>query len=154
MKLYEGMFIVDSSAAERDWAGVVGELEGIIKRHGGEVVDLRKWDDRRLAYEINRIRRGMYVLVHFNAPPLAMQEMRRDFNLSEKIVRQLVTIDEDGVPKGEERPGITSTAIADFGDRDEREGGDRGDRRGPRRFRERGEEAVPEGIGTEGEGVA
>lgn len=149
MKLYEGMFLIESGLAERDWNGVVAEFETIIKRHGGEIVDLRKWDDRRLAYEINRVRRAQYVLVHFNLPPLAMQAMRRDIVLSDKILRQLITIDEDGVPTGEERPGITSTAIADFPDRDDREGGRDGDRRGPRRFREREAGAVEEIEGGE-----
>ena len=92
MKLYEGMFLIESGLAERDWNGVAAEFETIIKRHGGEIVDLRKWDDRRLAYEINRVRRAQYVLVHFNLPPLAMQAMRRDFVLSDKILRQLITV--------------------------------------------------------------
>ena len=127
------MFIVDSSLAERDWAGVQSEIEGIIKRYGGNVVDFRKWDDRRLVYEINRIRRGTYVLVHFEAPAPSMQDMRRDFNLSEKIIRQLVVVDDDGVPTGDDRPGITSSPVTDLNEKEE------DDHRGPRgRRRERG----------------
>ncbi len=109
MRLYEGMFVASSSLAKNDWDGVCGDIESIISKHGGKVVDLRKWDERRLAYEINHVRRGTYILVHFEAPPLSMEEMRRDFNLSEKILRQLVVIDVDGVPTGDERPGITTT---------------------------------------------
>lgn len=155
MKLYEAIFIFESALAERDWDGCVAELNTTIEKHGGKIVDLRKWDDRRLVYEIDRAKRGMYVLVHFEAPGRNMEAMRRDLNLSERILRQLVVVDEDGVPTGDERPGITSTAIVDFPERRPREEGDRGERgdrgdrvdRGDRggrggRFRER-EEAVP-----------
>jgi len=122
LKLYEAMFIVDSALAERDYAGVTAEIESIVKKHGGAVVDQRKWDDRRLAYEIGRMKRATYILVHFEAPPLSIETMRRDFVLSEKIVRHMITLDADGVPAGDERPGITSTAIPDFPDRGFREG--------------------------------
>jgi ribosomal protein S6 len=131
------MFIVDSGLAERDWAGVQSEIEGIIKRHGGSVKDFRKWDDRRLVYEIKRTRRGTYALVHFEAPAGSMQDMRRDFNLSEKILRQLVVVDLDGLPVGEDRPGITSSPVTDLNEKEEE------DHRGPRgRRRER---SGPEG---------
>ena len=111
------MLLVDSALAERDWSAVAQEIESTVTKHGGKVVDLRKWDDRRLAYEIGRMKRALYVLVHFEAPPLSIEALRRDFALSERIARNLITLDEDGVPTGDERPGITSTAIPDFGDR-------------------------------------
>ncbi len=109
MRLYEGMFVVDSAIAERSYDEVCDEIRSTISKHGGEVVDLRKWDERRLAYEIKRVRRGVYVLVHFEAPPEAMEEMRRDFVLSDNILRQMLLVDIDGVPSGEERPGITNS---------------------------------------------
>ncbi len=149
MKLYEGMFVIDGGLAERDYAGVQSEIENLIKRHGGSVVDLRKWDERRFAYEINRVRRGTYLLVHFEAPPLAMEAMRRDLNLSEKILRQLITIDVDGVPTGEDRPGITSSPVSDLNERDERPS--RGGPRGRRRDRDSEGEESGETAETESE---
>ena len=103
------MFVIDSSVADRSYDEVCAEIESTITKHGGRVVDLRKWDERRLAYEINRARRGTYLLVHFEVPPEAMSELRRDFVLSENILRQILLVDTDGVPTGEERPGITTT---------------------------------------------
>jgi len=115
------MFVIDSSLAERDWNGFAAEIEATIRKHGGNLVDLRKWDDRRLAYEIRHMKRAMYGLAHFEAPPLSIEAMRRDFVLSERIVRHLITIDADGVPVGDERPGITNTAIPDFPERRSRD---------------------------------
>lgn len=109
MRLYEGMFVIDSSVAERDYDGVCKEVESTISKHGGSVVDLRKWDERRLAYELERARRGVYILVHFEAPPESIAGLRRDFDLSDNILRQLLLVDSDGVPSGDERPGITTS---------------------------------------------
>ena len=134
MKLYEAMIILDGAVAERDYGACTAAIESIIKKHGGNIVDLRKWDDRRLVYEIRRAKRGTYVLVHFEAPPSAIETLRRDFVLSEKILRHLITIDIDGVPTGDERPGITTTSVPDFLDRRPREGrpdGPAGDHVGP-----------------------
>lgn len=122
MKLYEAMILVDSAIAERDYDGCVSEIDSTIKKYGGNVVDLRKWDDRRLIYEITRVKRALYILLHFECPTSAIESIRRDFVLSERILRHLITIDIDGVPAGDDRPGITSTAIPDFGERRPRDG--------------------------------
>ena len=103
------MFVIDNSVADREWDGVCATIDSVITRHGGKVVDLRKWDERRLAYQIGRAKRATYILVHFEAPTGSMQEMYKDFVLAENILRQLITVDIDGVPTGEERPGITTT---------------------------------------------
>jgi len=115
LRLYEAMFVVESAAADRDWDGVCEEITTLIGRQQGRVVDLRKWDERRLAYEIKRARRGTYIIVHLEAEPASIQQMRRDFNLSEKILRHLMVLDEDGVPTGDERPGITNSITGSSG---------------------------------------
>lgn len=122
MKLYEAMILVDSAIAERDYDGCVQEIDSTLKKYGGNVVDLRKWDDRRLVFEIEQVKRALYILVHFECPTSAIESIRRDFVLSERILRHLIIIDIDGVPTGDDRPGITSTAIPDFGERRPREG--------------------------------
>lgn len=130
------MFVLDNAVADRDWDGVCGTIDSIISRHGGKVVDLRKWDERRLAYEIGRVKRATYVLVHFEAPTGSMQEMYKDFVLAENILRQLITVDVDGVPTGEERPGITTTLSETMPGRR-----GRGRRRGPSADEEKADES-------------
>ncbi len=103
------MFVIDNAVADRDWDGVTGTINSVIERHGGKVVDLRKWDERRLSYVIGRVKRAAYVLVHFEAPPAGMEQMYKDFVLAENIVRQLITVDVDGIPTGDQRPGITTS---------------------------------------------
>ncbi|MBX3381656.1 MAG: 30S ribosomal protein S6 [Phycisphaeraceae bacterium] len=86
---YEAMFLFGQSTAA-DLAGCVAHLNEIFARAQAEVVAMRKWDDRRLAYEIAGQKRGTYILVYFKAPNESMLGFDRDCNLSEKILRHLL----------------------------------------------------------------
>ena len=86
---YEAMFLFCQSTAS-DLAGCVAHLNEILQRAHAEVVAMRKWDDRRLAYEIGGQKRGTYILTYFKAPNESMIGFDRDCNLSEKILRHLL----------------------------------------------------------------
>ena len=51
---------------------------------------MKKWDDRRLAYEIKGQKRGVYILAYFKAPGVDISHVERDCNLSEKVLRALI----------------------------------------------------------------
>lgn len=96
-KLYEAMFIVDSAKAKEDYPRLEGECLGCLTRHGAKIVKAVKWDDRRLAYEIRKVKRGAYILVHFDADTQAVAKIERQCALNESILRVLILADEDGV---------------------------------------------------------
>ncbi len=89
MKRYEGMFLFDSSVA-REWAAIEQEVKRLCSRIDAELLVCVKFDERRLAYEIKRRRRGTYVLTYFDAPSDRIADMERDARLSELILRLLV----------------------------------------------------------------
>lgn len=89
-RLYEGMFLVDSGIATVDWQKVLDEIQRVLDRAGAEVISLKKWDDRRMAYEINRKSRGTYTLVYFNCDTSKLSGIERDVQLSELLTRVLV----------------------------------------------------------------
>jgi small subunit ribosomal protein S6 len=87
---YEAMFLFPASAAAEVDASIKN-VTGIIERHGGKIVVVKKWDERKLAYEMNKQKRGLYVIAYFNAPGTAVTAIERDVNLSEDILRVLIT---------------------------------------------------------------
>jgi len=89
-KLYEGMFLVDSAKAASDWDGVNAAIKKILDRAGAEIVSMRKWDDRRLAYDIRGTSRGTYMLCYFKADGQKIQGIEKDVQLSENIIRVLI----------------------------------------------------------------
>lgn len=89
-KLYEAMFLVDSAEASADWDGVNSAIKKILERAGAEIVSMRKWDELRLAYEIDGKARGTYILCYFRAEGEKLRDIERDVQLSERIMRVLI----------------------------------------------------------------
>lgn len=96
-KLYEAMFIADSNRAKENFSEVEAAAKNCITRHDGEVVDSILWDDRRLAYEIDGAKRATYILVHFMAEGEAVAKIERQIQLTDDLLRVLITVDTDGV---------------------------------------------------------
>ena len=65
-------------------------IKRILDRADAEIVSIRKWDDRRLAYEIQHVGRGTYILVYFRAEGQYIQGIEKAVQLSEKILRVLI----------------------------------------------------------------
>ncbi len=89
-KLYEAMFLVDSAEAAADWDGVNATIKRVLERAGAEIVSIRKWEDRWLAYQIGGKNRGLYILSYFRAEGGRIREIERDVQLSERIMRVLI----------------------------------------------------------------
>ena len=68
---YEGMFLF-GTAATANVEEALNTVRGFIEKHGGSIRVLKKWDDRKLAYDVAKQQRGLYVLSYFNAPTTAV----------------------------------------------------------------------------------
>jgi len=88
--MYEGMFLVDSAEAGANWDGVIAAIRRILEKAEVEIVSIRKWDDRKLAYEIKGKARGTYILCYFRADGQRNQDIEKAVQLSEKIIRVLI----------------------------------------------------------------
>jgi small subunit ribosomal protein S6 len=62
-----------------------------IAAAGGQIVKVSPWGRRRLAYQIGQHREGSYFLVLFDAPASAVLELERGLNITEEVMRHLVT---------------------------------------------------------------
>ncbi len=89
-RLYEAMFLVDSAQAAADWEGTLSVINNILQRADAEVVSMRKWQERKLAYDIDRKTRGTYILCYFKVDGRRIRGIEKDVQLSEKVMRVLV----------------------------------------------------------------
>ena len=83
------MFLVDSTQAS-DWDAVVKTIENVLKRSDAEIVVIRNWGERKLAYDIDHKTRGTYVLCFFKADGSSIPNIEKDVQLSEQILRVLI----------------------------------------------------------------
>ena len=92
MRKYEVMYIIRPDADQEAVQAVVEKFNGIIS-NGGEVTKTDVQGKRRLAYEINKIRDGIYVLVHFNAPAEVIKELDRILKITDDVIRFMIVKD-------------------------------------------------------------
>lgn len=88
--LYEGLFLLNQQEVAGDLEGVINHLKEIFSRAEAEVVALKKWGERRLAYPIKGQKRGTYVLAYFRADRSHILRIERDCNLSEIVIRNMI----------------------------------------------------------------
>lgn len=124
---YEGLFLLDSNRYARDPA-IAKEIAKTIETAGGDVKVSRLWDERRLAYPINKMRKGTYWLVYFSIDTQKMTELNRAFQLNENVVRMLfIKLHErlaDAIISHADGRGTASESPAAAGDRDAATSGD------------------------------
>jgi small subunit ribosomal protein S6 len=110
---YEIMFLFDPTfAAEGE--KVREEIERILGRAEAKITFLEKWDERRLAYEIEGRRRGTYFLVYFDCAGDKITGIERDARLSETVLRILVKRADNITPAVIERfMPTTRAAVSD-----------------------------------------
>jgi small subunit ribosomal protein S6 len=87
---YELVFIVHPEVDDEGLATVVETVKGLVKRSGGEVVQVDLWGLRRLAYPIKRLWEGQYVLMFLDMEPQGIAELERGLGLVEQVMRHLV----------------------------------------------------------------
>ena len=90
VNLYEGLFLLNQQAASADFPGCIEFLKQVFQRAEAELLVLRKWDERKLAYEIKGQKRGIYILAYFKARGTQIANIERDCTLSEQILRSLI----------------------------------------------------------------
>jgi small subunit ribosomal protein S6 len=88
---YEALFLINAVHAGGNWDAARQEVEHILNRANAEVLHLRKWDERRLAYAIDGHKRGVYVLAFFRCEGPKVAGIERDVQLSTNILRVLIT---------------------------------------------------------------
>ena len=91
MREYEVMYIIKPGFEEDKYTQVMEKYTALIQTNGGEIIKVEPWGKRRLAYEIDKIREGYYVLMRINGSPELPREIERNFKIADEVMRYLVT---------------------------------------------------------------
>ncbi len=97
MRHYEAMYIVDAEIQDEDLETVTEKYKKVVADMGGEVSDASKWEKgrRAFAYEIDKKRDGMYILMQFTGDSTVPKELDRIFKINDEIIRHLI-VRQDG----------------------------------------------------------
>lgn len=92
MTKYETTFILEPGLDENRVNEEVEKVSGWIKDLKGEVIEVQRWGKRRLAYEINRKRDGIYTMVLYQGEGPLVSEVERRLRMNESVMRTLTVV--------------------------------------------------------------
>jgi small subunit ribosomal protein S6 len=89
---YETTFILEPGFDEGRINGEIERVSQWIRDLGGEVLEIQRWGKKRLAYEIEKKRDGIYTLMLYQGAGAMVKELERRLRLNESVMRVLTVI--------------------------------------------------------------
>jgi small subunit ribosomal protein S6 len=87
MRRYELMVLLDPDVEEKTVAPSLDQFLGVVRQDGGTVERVEVWGRRRLAFEIAKKSEAIYAVIDLVAEPASVQELDRQLNLNETVLR-------------------------------------------------------------------
>ncbi len=87
MNKYESMYILKPDLEEEARKSQIEKFKALVEENGGKIEKIDEWGARKLAYEINYIKDGYYVLMTFEASPEFPLELERIYNINDSVLR-------------------------------------------------------------------
>jgi small subunit ribosomal protein S6 len=90
MREYELMFVVDPRLTDDEIVGLSDQYKAMIESAGGDVYKEESWGKRKLAYQINKLSEGSYMLFHVRGDGGdVFTEVEQRMRQNERILRYL-----------------------------------------------------------------
>jgi small subunit ribosomal protein S6 len=102
---YETVIVLDPAVGDAGAEEEIERIQGIITSRQGEIVGVERWGRRKLAYEINKKKEGIYALIRFGGTQEILAEIDRRCRLNESLMRHMTVISE-GPPAPVVEPGV------------------------------------------------
>ena len=87
---YEVLYIINPNLGEEDTVALVEKFKALVEANG-TLTSIDEWGKRRLAYPVNDLMEGYYVLMTMDAKPEFPAELDRVFKITEGVMRSLIT---------------------------------------------------------------
>ena len=87
---YEVMYVLNPNLSEEETAALVEKFKALVEQ-SGTLDEMEEMGKRKLAYEINYLTEGYYVLVKFTSGPDFPAELDRIFGITDGVIRSLIT---------------------------------------------------------------
>ena len=91
---YEVLYIINPAQGEEGIAALVEKFKAMVEAEG-TLTNIDEWGKRRLAYPINDLSEGYYVLMNFESKPEFPAEMERIMKITDGVLRCLTTTVEE-----------------------------------------------------------
>ena len=90
MKAYELLFFVNPTLEEEDRQATLTRIDTSIVSQGGVVDNVEEWGKKKLAFEVDRLTDGDYILIDFHAEPTSIAEIDRVLRITDAVKRFMI----------------------------------------------------------------
>lgn len=91
---YEVLYIINANLGEEETKAIVEKFKAMVEENG-TLISIDEWGKRRLAYPINDMPEGYYVLMNVETNPDFPAELDRVFKITENVLRSIIVAEEE-----------------------------------------------------------
>jgi small subunit ribosomal protein S6 len=90
MNVYENIVIINASLSDEEIESAIAKIKEFIAGQGGQIVKTSVWGKRKLAYEIKKQKRGLYLLLVCKVVPSAIKKLEDFYRVFEPVIKYSV----------------------------------------------------------------
>jgi len=90
MNVYENIVIINASLSDEEIESAIAKIKEFIAGQGGQIVKTSVWGKRKLAYEIKKQKRGLYLLLVYKGMPSAIKKLEDFYRVFEPVIKYSV----------------------------------------------------------------
>lgn len=90
MNIYENIVILDAALADEEAEAAITRVKELIAGHGGEVLKVDVWGKRKLAYEIKKQKKGLYVVLLYKTPPATIKKLEEFYKVFDAVLKYMI----------------------------------------------------------------
>ncbi|MFO0754170.1 MAG: 30S ribosomal protein S6 [Thermodesulfovibrionales bacterium] len=90
MNIYENIVILHPALNEEELKNAIDKISDLIRNSGGEVLKAENWGRRKLAFELNKQKMGVYAFFLFKSPSPTIRKIEEYFKVFDPVIKFMV----------------------------------------------------------------
>jgi small subunit ribosomal protein S6 len=87
MNIYENIVILNAALADEEAEAAITKIKELIAAQGGEVLKVDIWGRKKLAYEIKKQKKGLYVLLFYKTPSATIKKLEEFYKVFDTVLK-------------------------------------------------------------------
>jgi small subunit ribosomal protein S6 len=90
MNVYENIIILNPTLSDEEAETAIKRIKELIAGEGGEVLKVDIWGRKKLAYEIKKQKKGLYVLLFYKTPPASIKKIEEFYKVFDAVLKYII----------------------------------------------------------------
>jgi small subunit ribosomal protein S6 len=90
MNIYENIVILNAALSDEEVNSSVTRIKDLITNSGGEIIKAESWGRKKLAYEIKKQNKGVFMMLIYKTPPATIKKLEEFYKVFDPVVKFMV----------------------------------------------------------------